>query len=204
VFWQRKEPVVTERSSTSLTLLQRIRAGDASGWRQVVDLYSPLVYHWCRRGGIQGADADDVVQEVFQAASQGIAGFRRERQGDTFRGWLRGITRNKTSTSWRSRQGGPEAAGGSEAWRRLQEIPEQQDPADPEEAAQLSSLFHRAVRLLQGEFEERTWRAFWRTAVDNQPAPGVAAELGMTANAVRMAKSRVLHRLREELGDLVE
>ncbi len=193
-----------DRSATSLTLLQRIRAGDTSGWRHVVDLYSPLVYHWCLRGGIRGADADDVAQEVFQAAVQGVAGFGRERPGDTFRGWLRGITRNKASAYWRNRQENPDPVGGSDAWLRLQEVPDQQVPDDPEEAVQLSSLFHRAVRLLHGEFEERTWRAFWRTAVDNQPSAEVAAELGMTANSVRMAKSRVLHRLRTELGDLVE
>jgi len=195
---------VNEKSATSLTLLERIRAGDSSGWRNVVDLYSPLVHYWCHRWGIDQADADDVAQEVFQAASQRIEQFRHEQAGDTFRGWLRGITRHKVLAFWRSRErlGGP--VGGSEAWHRLQEVPDAELTADSEESAQMSALFHRAVKLLRDEFEQRTWQAFWRTAVDDQPAAAVAAELGMTANAVRMAKSRVLHRLRSELGDLVE
>jgi RNA polymerase sigma-70 factor (ECF subfamily) len=193
-------------SVTSLTLLERIRAGDSSGWRRVVALYSPLVYHWCRRWGVEGADADDVLQEVFQAAAQGIAGFRREREGDTFRGWLRAITRFKALSSRRGRARHPGPAGGSDALHLLQELPAP-DPAAPEDAeeeGQFSALFHRALDLLRGEFEPRTWQAFWRTAVDDQPSADVAAELGMTANSVRMAKSRVLRRLREELGDLID
>jgi RNA polymerase sigma-70 factor (ECF subfamily) len=195
---------VSPEGVTSLTLLERIRAGDASGWRHVVDLYTPLVQHWCKRWGIQPADADDIVQEVFQAAAQGIADFHRERAGDTFRGWLRGIAHHKVLAIWRARGRQPQSPGGSEGLHLLQEVPQPPAADDPEEAAQTSALFHRAVRLLRSEFEERTWQAFWRTAVDGQPAPAVAAEVGMTANAVRMAKSRVLHRLRAELGDLVE
>jgi RNA polymerase sigma-70 factor (ECF subfamily) len=195
---------VTHEGSTSLTLLQRIRAGDNAGWRQVFDLYAPLVNYWCRRWGVDGADADDISQEVFYAAAQSIGNFRRETEGDTFRGWLRGITRHKVVAYWRARENQPESCGGSEARRRLEEIPEPEAAPASDEAAQMSALFHRAVRLLQGEFENRTWQAFWGTAVDGQPAAAIGAELGMTANAVRMAKSRVLHRLREALGDLVE
>jgi RNA polymerase sigma-70 factor (ECF subfamily) len=198
---------VNSNSGTSLSLLQRIRDGDATGWRRVVELYTPLVYHWCKRSGIEGADADDVLQEVFQAASGSIGSFRREQSGDTFRGWLRAITQHKILAHWRSRQRHPHATGGSSALERLQQMPEPSpstDPMEEEDSEQVSALFHRALGFLRSEFEERTWQAFWRTAVDAQAAPAVAAELGMSANAVRMAKSRVLHRLREELGDLVD
>ena len=56
--------------------------------------------------------------------------------------------------------------------------------------------------MIRGEFEPRTWEAFWQTAVEGRAAADVAAELGMTPGAVRVAKSRVLHRLRTDLGDL--
>jgi RNA polymerase sigma-70 factor (ECF subfamily) len=197
---------MTENNVTSLSLLQRIRNGDASGWHRVVDLYSPLVHYWCRRWGVDGADADDVLQEVFAAAAQSITAFRREREGDTFRGWLRVIARNRVLAFWRSRNRHPEAVGGSDPWQRLQEIPEPtpDTPDDSEEAGQFSALVQRAMTLLRNEFEDRTWQAFWRVTADGRAVADVAAELGMSANAVRMAKSRVLRRLREELGDLVE
>jgi len=60
----------------------------------------------------------------------------------------------------------------------------------------------RALELIRAEFEDRTWQAFWRVTVDGQPTKDVAQELGVTPSAVRLAKSRVLRRLREELGDL--
>jgi RNA polymerase sigma-70 factor (ECF subfamily) len=195
---------VANDSATSLSLLHRIRNGDATGWRRVIDLYSPLVCHWCRRWGVTGADADDVLQEVFKAAAQSVDTFRREREGDTFRGWLRVIARHRVLALWRGRSQQAEAAGGSEALQRLQEIPEPDVADDPEEATQFSALVQRALVQLRGEFEPRTWQAFWRVTVDSLPTADVAADLGMTANAVRMAKSRVLRRLREELGDLVE
>jgi RNA polymerase sigma-70 factor (ECF subfamily) len=197
---------VANDSVTSLSLLQRIRNGDSSGWRHVIDLYSPLVQHWCRRWGVDGADADDIQQEVFKAAAESIDNFRRDREGDTFRGWLRVITRHRVLAFWRSRSRQPDAHGGSEALQRLQEIPEAATDAvdDPEEASQFSALVQRALGQLRGEFEPRTWQAFWRVTVDGLQAADVAVELGTTANAVRMAKSRVLRRLREELGDLVE
>src|SRR5437899_2568008 len=82
------------QAGTSLTLLERLRANEPDAWGTMVRLYTPLVYQWCFRGGVRGADADDISQEVFRAAAAGFAGFRREHEGDTFRGWLRGITRN--------------------------------------------------------------------------------------------------------------
>ena len=62
----------------------------------------------------------------------------------------------------------------------------------------------RALESIRGEFEERTWLAFWETAVVGRPAGDVASDLSMSPGAVRVAKSRVLRRCREELGDLID
>ena len=70
------------------------------------------------------------------------------------------------------------------------------------EAAIEKQLFHRALDLIRAEFEPRTWQAFWRTAIDGREAKDVAADLAMSQGAVRVAKSRVLQRLRAELGDV--
>ena len=68
----------------------------------------------------------------------------------------------------------------------------------------MTALLRRALDLVRVEFEPATWRAFLLTAVDGRPAPEAAAELGVSAAAVRQAKSRVLRRVRQELGDLPE
>jgi RNA polymerase sigma-70 factor (ECF subfamily) len=190
------------RESTSLTLLARARARDQEAWRRLVYLYGPLLEHWCRRWGVQGADAEDVRQEVFQAVAAGLESFQRDRPGDTFRGWLRGITHHKLLDLYRRRKNQPPAEGGTDPHLRMLEVPDSETPPEePEE--QVTGLYHRALELVRGEFEERTWQAFWRTTVEGQSPRDVAAELGVTPAAVRKAKSRILHRLREEVGDLI-
>jgi RNA polymerase sigma-70 factor (ECF subfamily) len=187
--------------STSLTLLERVRDRDEEAWRRLMGLYAPLVERWCGHCGVRGQDADDVCQEVFHAVAAGLDNFRRERQGDTFRGWLRVITRNKLIDHGRRRDRQPEAQGGTDAQRRLQQVAEPELPEDTPD--DLGGLYRRALELVRGEFEERTWQAFWRAAVEGQPPDLIAADLGVTPAAVRKAKSRVLLRLRQEVGDLI-
>jgi RNA polymerase sigma-70 factor (ECF subfamily) len=188
-------------NSTSPTLLDRVRSRDETAWANLLRLYGPLVERWCGHWGVRGADVEDVRQDVFQAVAAGLDSFRRERTGDTFRGWLRVITRNKLIDHSRRRQRHPEAQGGSEAHLQLQQVAEQQLPEDSQE--DLSGLYHRALELVRGEFEVRTWEAFWRAAVEGQTPAVIAADLGVTPAAVRKAKSRVLLRLRQEIGDLI-
>lgn len=186
---------------TSLTLLERVRQRDQDAWRRLVQLYGPLIVRWCSHSGVFGQDADDIQQEVFQAVAAGLENFRRDRPGDTFRGWLRGVTRNKLLDFYRRRDKHPEAQGGTEAHLHMQHIAE---PPLPEDTAEdLNGLYHRALELVKGEFESRTWEAFWRAAIENHSPALIAADLGVSPAAVRKAKSRVLHRLREELGDLL-
>jgi RNA polymerase sigma-70 factor (ECF subfamily) len=193
-----KPPSSTE---TSLGLLERARADDAAAWARLVALYAPLVFDWCRRSGLQQEDAADVFQEVFQAVASHLGGFRKERTGDTFRGWLRTITRSKVQDHFRRRAREPGGVGGSaaQAWLAQVPVPPRDDEAAEGRAEQ--SLFRRALGLIAAEFEERTWQAFWRTAVEGRAAKDVAMELAMSPGGVRVAKSRVLQRLREQLGD---
>jgi RNA polymerase sigma-70 factor, ECF subfamily len=192
-------------ASTSSSLLERARTNDCEAWARLVDWAGPLVYHWCCRAGVPASDREDVFQEVFLAVSTGLPGFRRDCPGDTFRGWLLTITRHKIIDLARRRLAQPHAAGGSEAYQRLlavtDEVLSESVPTGPDAPQQ---RLRRAVEAIRGEFEAQTWRAFWRTAVDGLSAPEAARELGMTSAAVRKAKSRVLARLREEFGDLLE
>jgi len=182
-------------TGTSSSLLDRVKADEAGAWDRLVALYAPLLYHWCRRWRLQDQDLADVFQEVFQTLVVHIGAFRRVRENDTFRGWLWTITRSKVLDLLRKR--------GRETGAPLSEIAAP-EPADPEEQEALRRLFLRGLDLIRDEFEGRTWQAFWRTAVDGRAPRDVAVEMSMTSGAVRVAKSRVLQRLREELGDAGE
>lgn len=198
-------PGSADPSSVSSTLLERVKARRPEAWERLVDLYGPVVYRWCRLSGVRAEDAPDVVQEVFTAVATHIADFRRERPGDSFRAWLATIARNKIRDHFRRRQGRPEARGGTDAQRQFLEVPELSDLSQPSGPLDADGLLsRRALDLVRAEFENRTWEAFWRTAIDGQRPAHVADDLGMSVNAVYKAKSRVLRRLRRELGDLLE
>ncbi len=197
-------PGATPSSATSRSLLARVQADEPDAWERLVRLYAPLVLEWCRRGGLPSQEAADVFQQVFQAVVVHVVTFRKERDGDTFRGWLRRITQNKLRDHFRRRGREVQGVGGSSAQQRLAQLPapESIDDQPASDDAAERGLFARALAQIRGEFEERTWSAFWGTAVEGRQAKDVAADLAMTPGAVRVAKSRVLHRLRAELGDL--
>lgn len=190
--------------ATSLTLLDQIRAGDQGAWSRTVALYGPLVVYWCRRAG-GGEESEDLAQEVLLSAAGRIGSFRRDRPGDSFRGWLRAVARNKI-LDWQRRRGRRVdfAVGGTVAG---QVLGEQADPISSDEDGErreAEALYLRALDLVRGEFEPRTWETFLAVTVGGKAAPEVAKELGVTSAAVRLAKSRVLRRLKEVVGDLIE
>ncbi len=194
-------------SQTSLSLLERVRAHDPAAWERLVRLYGPMVYGWCLRAGLQPADAADVGQEVFAAVARSIDGFRHDRQGDTFRGWLYVITRNKLCD--RATVQVAVGTGGSDALRRLTALPAEPEDetgatGDAEEVNETKALCTRAIECVRGEFEPRTWQAFWRAFVEGHAPADVAADLGISVNAVYLAKSRVLRRFREEFAALID
>src|SRR5258708_5466339 len=129
------------RSGSSVTLLGRLRVNEADAWRRLVYLYGPLLRAWFGRWGLDGADADDVAQEVFQAMAAGLATFRRDRPGDTFRGWVYGVARIQALQYFRRAGRQPRATGGTEANLRLHDLaaPDEAHPDDP--PAELNALY---------------------------------------------------------------
>ena len=194
-------------TSTSRSLLARLRSNESDAWDRLITLYTPLMFFWCRKLNLPEQDIPDVVQDVFRAITLNIDRFRKDDENDTFRGWLRVITRSKVADYFRKRAKGQNAAGGTVALRMLAEIPDADDDAgveDDDEPAAFNSLYLRALELIRTDFQERTWKAFWRVVVDGNSPKEVAEELGMQPGTVRVAKSRVLARLRSELGEILD
>lgn len=189
--------------SVSSTMLERLRGGENTAWKKFETLFRPIVLDWCTRRGVRLEDAADVAQEVFKAVVANIGGFRRERPGDSFRGWLWTITQNKLRDFHRQRKGQPQAVGGTTAQERLENMPVTEGEAPPTSVAEERGLLRRALELIQTDFKPRTWQAFWRVVVEDEPVAEVAAALGMTTGSVHVAKSRVLRRLREEFSELL-
>jgi RNA polymerase sigma-70 factor (ECF subfamily) len=178
--------------------LERLRqSAEQADWEHFVKLYSPLLYHWARRLGLDGTDAEDLVQDVFVQLVQHLPEFRYD-PNQRFRGWLWTTTVNK----WRERRRQPAAVSVDE--QDLDAL------ADPDGAAELDEeeyqkyLVGRALKIMEAQFQATTWKAFWECVPLGRPAVEVAAELGISENAVYLAKCRALRRLRQELRGLLD
>ena len=187
---------IQDSQSTSLSLLERVRHNDASGWIRLTELYGPLVYRWCRSLGLDETDAADVGQEVFQTVFRSLNQFERGRQG-AFRSWLKTITRTR-SIDWRRGQPPEIPADGND----FAAPPDRED--SEETTAEVEFLYKRAMQLIQVDFAEATWKAFVAVVVEERDVRDVARELGLTPNAIYIARSRILARLRSEFADLID
>jgi RNA polymerase sigma-70 factor (ECF subfamily) len=180
---------------TSASLLERLRRPDEpDAWRRFVDLYTPILFAFAGRMGLQEADAADLVQETLLQLLHGLPQFRYDGR-KSFRAWLWTLMRHKVLEARRRRQ--PRAA----------DLPDVAVPDDLEHLCQdeyRQQLVGRALAIMQSEFQPSTWKACWEHAVAGRSAADVARELGMTVGAVYAAKFRVLARLRQELQDLLD
>ena len=190
--------------STSLTLIERVKARDADAWTRLSAIYGPTVYGWARRHGLREEDARDVTQEVFLAVAQHVGSFRRDRPGDSFRGWLWTITHNKVRDHFRRQAAEPQAAGGTAMHQLFEQLPEVIDDSSSGSGPDdMTRVARRALNVVRIEIEDRTFQAFVQVVMERRPPAEVAAELGMGIWAVYQAKSRVLRRLRRELEGLI-
>ncbi len=186
--------------STSITLLKQLRSPRAeSAWQRFVELYAPLIFYWGRQRGLSADDAADLVQEVLGDLVVKLQTFHYDPE-QRFRGWLRTLAINRATNLVRRRQAAPQS--GHEAALCL--AAEQDDEDLLSEMQYRSQIALRTLRLLRDEIGDQTWQAAWMQLVQGRKAGEVARQLEMTQNAVYLAKSRVLARLRQELEGLLD
>jgi RNA polymerase sigma-70 factor (ECF subfamily) len=183
--------------STPASLLEQLREPSAqAAWERFVQLYSPLLCLWAQRLGLRGQEAEDLVQDVFTILVRQLPQFRYDPQ-QRFRGWLWTTTLNR----YRSRQRSPAPVADAG------DVP---DVAAPDVADVVSEeeyrryIIRRALELMESDFEPTSRKAFWGLVIDGRSAEDLAQELGISENAVYLAKGRVLRRLREELAGLLD
>jgi RNA polymerase sigma-70 factor, ECF subfamily len=187
--------------STPVSLLERLgRPQEKEAWGRFVQLYTPLLCHWARRLEMDGQDTADLVQDIFTVLVQKLPVFRYD-PGKRFRGWLWTVTLNCRRARLRGREGAPVLSDDLDGLRQAT-TPDAVDAFAEEEYRQY--LTRRAMELMQAEFRPATWKAFWETVVNERPAVEVGAELGLTENAVYLAKGRVMRSLRRELAGLLD
>jgi RNA polymerase sigma-70 factor, ECF subfamily len=182
---------------TPVSLLERLRQpDDQEAWDRFVALYTPLLYHWAVRAGLQAQDAADLVQDVFIRLVRKLPEFRYD-PARSFRGWLHAVLLNL----WRDRRAThPDVTSPA----NLDGLAQADSLPSWEEAEYRRQLLSRALPIVQREFPAATWQAFVSYALEGLPVQEVAAKLQTSVNAVYLAKSRVIRRLRQEFDGLIE
>lgn len=184
---------------TRESLIQRLPNGaDSDAWQQFLDIYEPLLYRLGTQRGLQPADAEDFVQEVLTAVAKSIEQWTEDDSDRPFRAWLFRIASNLSVNFLTRRKHQRLGDGGSNAQRRLEELPA---PAGEEpsefELEYRRELFRWAAERVRSSVSRQVWTAFWHTAICEKPIKQVASDLGMSVGAVYVARSRMSKRIAE-------
>jgi RNA polymerase sigma-70 factor (ECF subfamily) len=193
-------------SDTPVSLLEGVRARpDGDSWRRLVDLYAPLIRGWLRRHLLPDADADDLVQDVLAVLVRELPHFEHSGRTGAFRSWLRTVTVHRLRDFWRGRRYRPEATGTSDFLDKLEQL------EDPDSG--LSHIWDqehdrhvvaRLLELIRPDFQASTWQAFEAVMLRGELPAAAAQRLGVSINAVLLARWRVMRRLRREAQGLID
>lgn len=198
------DPVPAPVNPTSLSLLDRLKAArpESSDWNRLHGVYLPLIQRWLARVPGLGDESADLAQEVLVIVFREVPRFDRQREG-SFRAWLRQVTVNRVRTYRRQRPRRP-AVGLDPADGFLERLAEPGGELAREwDRDHDRHVVDQLLAVVRPDFTPTTREAFRRFGVDGEPAGTVAAALGLSENAVILAKSRVLKRLRQEAGGLL-
>jgi len=191
--------------STSTNLLKRVVAGDQEAWVRFVLIYGAFVYARCRWAGVGPQDAADLVQDVLRRVSNSIGTLRRDEQGQGLRPWLKTISKNVINDHFRSLQRERQAIGLQAIYANLDDFSSSREDDSNSWAAtpDVVLVLRQAMECVKIDYEDKTWKAFWRTVVEQQPTADVASDLGIAQGTVRQARYKILKRLREEMQGLL-
>jgi RNA polymerase sigma-70 factor, ECF subfamily len=189
----------TPMNTTSLTLLEKLRnPAPNDAWMRFVHLYTPVLFNWAGRAGLQESDAADLVQEVFVILLEKLPEFQHDRTG-SFRAWLRAVTMNKLR-DWKRRAARAVTVAFDD--KQFAEIEAEADSFWDLDFRRELTL--RALELMKAEFAPTTWQACWEFLTKGKSAAEVAKQFGISENAVYIAKCRTMRRLRQQLQGMFD
>jgi RNA polymerase sigma-70 factor (ECF subfamily) len=186
---------------TSVTLLLRLQQtpADQAAWAEFVERYGQRIVAWCRRWGLQEADAQDVAQTVLLKVLGAMQAFRYD-PTQKFRAWLKTVAHHAWQDQVRVRR--LETSGEDMRFDPLQALEVRDDLATRLESAYEQELVEHALARVRPRVQPPTWEAFRLTAFEGLSGAAVAARLGMRVTSVYKAKSNVQKLLQAEVRDL--
>lgn len=190
----------TLTTATSTSLIEGLRdPANRTAWHAYVERYRPLIVRYARRVGVNASEAEDVAQTALMEFTSALRGGRYDRERGRLRTWLFGIVANQVRR-WRERVRPREVVGDETAAGQAlgaAQAPDELAQAWDDEWRQ--AVLRQCLEAVGREVQPTTLAAFERFVLDGLDARAVAAELGLSPNAVFGAKRRVLERIRDLL-----
>ncbi len=183
--------------TTHATLLRRLSDGvDPQAWNEFQQRYGELIRGFSRRRGLQLADAEDVMQDVMMALVRTMPGFQYDPAKGKFRGYLKAAALHAIYKRLAMRAGAVDLERIEHTTRAAAQDDEVEESWELEWRQYHVRL---ANAVIDAEFNAADRAAFRRYAVEGADVKSVAAELGLTADQVYQAKSRILKRLSQQI-----
>ena len=195
-------PFLPEELDTNATLLLRLRdQSDQTSWAEFVEIYTPLLFAYCQKRGLQSQDSADIIQNVFLSVTKAIQTFDYDPEKGRFKAWLFTILRHAISAHFRKQKRLPSTTSDNFSLEQLKITPSPEEEKDWNQDYQVQ-LLRWAMEKIKPEFSPRSWTIFYQTAIEERSPEVVASQLDMTKNAVNVQKFRVVQRLRQKLQSI--
>lgn len=186
-------------NTTCPELLNRVRIlRNQEAWESFVQIYYKTVVRWIllASGNRLENEREDVAQEVFLVIFQRIDTFERERIG-SLRGWMKSIVRNVVMKRLDPTRN-----------RNSVYLPDEFDIADHDSIQERDNdrleLIEQAKTLIRKDFKDSSWRAFEMIYAEGKSPREVAERLGLSENAVYIATSRILAKIRSAVDQFID
>ncbi|MBI4082245.1 MAG: sigma-70 family RNA polymerase sigma factor [Candidatus Lambdaproteobacteria bacterium] len=184
-------------SATSADFIERLKRGDRDAFNEVVRQHHGSLYRLVRRLLGDRDDAQDVVQETFLAAFQGISGFEGRSALST---WVLAIGYRKAMDRLRRAHNDPWQLEGdlqnSPIWERVGLVAQITDGSPtPEDNAHRAEI-RQALREILAKVPAASRAVFELRDMQGFTSRETALALGMTEGAARVR----LHRVRQLLA----
>ncbi len=189
---------------TPISLLDRLRLDQRDrDWETFFAVYDGLIFMWLKRAGVAETDLEDLKQEILMALVRAVPTFRHNGHTGAFRKWLKILVTQRVLNHFRSHRRLEKHVSPVSVDAEMCAV-EDRMLSDTWEREHDEHVLKALLKVVQVYFTTTTWSAFRRQFFDQQPVGTVALELGISENAVLIAKSRVLRRLREEAAGILD
>jgi len=194
---------------TRYSLLSRLQNwDDQESWKDFFDTYWRLIYNAAVNSGLSEAEAQDVVQETVICVAKDIQKFKRDRAKESFKGWLRNLTRWRIRDQLRKRMPGHAEKGEPSAGEAdnvaFESLVAPGNPSLEElwDREWQENLFEAAVGRVKRQVKEEQFQMFDLYVMKKWPVAKVAQTLGVNAGQVYLAKHRISGLIKKEIQRL--